>query len=174
MPFKYEYFDKVFCFGVLQHTPNVKAAFMSMVPFLKKQGELAVDVYAKAWKTYLLTKYWWRPLTRRLDKEVLLKALRAIVPLWFPISCALYKIPRPLGTWLSQGIPIANYIKDFPEMPNKDLLEWAILDTFDMLAAEYDKPQSLSTLRGWMEEAQLEVLYCGPGDNGYVGVGRRR
>lgn len=40
MPFKKPLFDKLFCFGVLQHTPDVRKAFMSLPPFLKPGGEL--------------------------------------------------------------------------------------------------------------------------------------
>ena len=35
LPFKEKLFDKVFCFGVLQHTPDVKAAFMDLIKFIK-------------------------------------------------------------------------------------------------------------------------------------------
>lgn len=48
LPFQGETFDFVFCFGVLQHTPDVKKAFMSLPSQLKKGGHLAVDVYRKS------------------------------------------------------------------------------------------------------------------------------
>src|SRR5437763_11214620 len=35
MPFHSWYFDKVFCFGVLQHTPDVRQAFLALPPMLK-------------------------------------------------------------------------------------------------------------------------------------------
>jgi hypothetical protein len=35
------------------------------------------------------------------------------------------------------------------------LKEWAILDTFDMLAPAYDHPQSVPTLSSWFHEAGL-------------------
>src|SRR5580698_5095883 len=39
IPFRKDSFNKVFCMGVLQHCPDVRAAFMSLVPFLRPGGE---------------------------------------------------------------------------------------------------------------------------------------
>jgi len=47
MPFRDCFFDKIFCFGVMQHTPDAKNAFRSLCSFLKKDGNVVVDVYAK-------------------------------------------------------------------------------------------------------------------------------
>ena len=38
MPFKDNTFDKVFCFGMLQHTPNPKKAFFELIRVLKTGG----------------------------------------------------------------------------------------------------------------------------------------
>jgi ubiquinone/menaquinone biosynthesis C-methylase UbiE len=173
MPFQQETFDKVFCLGVLQHTPNVKKSFMALIPPLKKGGEIAVDVYSNNWKSYFYTKYWVRPITKRMKKETLLKLIQSYIPYWFPISSFLLKIPF-VGKFLAQCLPICNYSLQYPFMKKQELIDWAILDTFDMLSPEYDQPQTLSTLKMWMEEAGLEILYCGKGDNGYVGLGRKK
>lgn len=45
MPFKTNFFDKLFCIGVLQHTPNVEKSFLSLPNYLKPGGSLVVDVY---------------------------------------------------------------------------------------------------------------------------------
>jgi hypothetical protein len=50
------------------------------------------------------------------------------------------------------------------------LKEWAILDTFDMLAPAYDQPKSAETLRHWFAHAgltQIEIFRSG----GLVGRG---
>jgi hypothetical protein len=79
----------------------------------------------------------------------------------------LIQIPF-IGKFLCQIIPISNYTLQFPELTKQQLVEWAILDTFDMLSPEYDQPQKLSTLKKWALDAKLEITYCGVGDNGYV------
>lgn len=173
LPFRPASFDKIFCFGVLQHTPDVRASFMSMIPLLKPGGEIAVDVYALKWHTYLWLKYWYRPLTKRMKQDVLMAVLRRIVPLWFPVSSLIQRIPK-VGWLMSQIIPVANYSTRFPKLSKAELIEWAIMDTFDMLSPEFDQPQTLTTLKRWFEEADLHIIYCGPGDNGFVGVGKKK
>lgn len=173
LPFKEEYFDKVFCLGVLQHTPNVKKAFLSMVPFLKRGGEIAIDVYRRSWCTFLFPSYYWlRPITKRMNQEVLLKTIRMLAPRLLPVSSALLRLPRG-GRLLSRMIPVADYSRAFPQFSREQLLEWAVMDTFDNLAPAYDQPQTLEAVRSWFEEAGLEILYCGPGGVGYVGIGRK-
>ena len=47
MPFRDGFFDKTFCIGVLQHTPDVKKAFDSLVKKVRSNGILVIDVYKK-------------------------------------------------------------------------------------------------------------------------------
>lgn len=173
LPFPENYFDKIFCLGVLQHTPDVRMSFMSMIPFLKKGGEIVVDVYPKKWSTYLLQPYYWyRPVTKRMSKDALLKIIRRVVPLWLPASSLLLRLPRG-GHFLSHLIPVANYTVTFPQLTRQQLVEWAVLDTFDNLSPEYDQPQTMKTLQSWMKEAGLEIHRCELGGVGFLGVGRK-
>jgi len=57
MPFFHRRFDYVFCYGVLQHTPNPKETFKKLVEYLKPGGEISIDIYRKrllptSWKLY--------------------------------------------------------------------------------------------------------------------------
>ena len=172
LPFRKNSFDYVFCFGVLQHTPDPKLSFLKLVEFIQPGGQISVDVYLKNWKSLFVTKYWVRPITKRMDKEKLLKFVQWYVPKWFPLSTNLLKVPY-VGKFLAQIIPILNYSDHFPELSKKELIDWAILDTFDMLSPAYDKPQTLKTLREWAVTSNLEIIYCGRGDNGYVLVAKK-
>ena len=167
LPFEQDFFDYILCFGVIQHTPDVKESFFSLLKHLKPGGEIAMDVYSKNWRTMFYTKYWVRPITKKINKSRLLKIIRWYVPRWFPVSSVLLKVPY-VGKFLAQIIPIVNYTKQYPFLNRKQLIELAVLDTFDMLSPAHDHPQSLATLLKWANEAQLEILYCGKGDNGYV------
>lgn len=153
MPFYEESFDFVFCFGVLQHTPNVKKAFMSLLPQLKKGGHLAVDVYRKRLRTIFWSKYWIRPFTCRMELTRLFKMVEKWVPGLLPISIFIGRIPF-VGRKLRYLISVANYDGIFP-LTNAQILEWAILDTFDMLSPVYDQPQSAETLYSWLMEAGM-------------------
>lgn len=172
LPFKKNIFDFVFCFGVLQHTPNPEKSFKCLVDQLKPGGEIAIDVYKKTWKSIFNTKYWFRPITKKMSKDSLLKIIKWYVPKWFPISTFFLKIPF-LGRFLSQLLPILNYTFIYPELTKEELLEWAILDTFDMLSPTYDFPQSINTLKKWAYMNSLQIIYVGYGDNGYVLVAKK-
>ena len=69
MPVAQASFDRVFCLGVLQHTPDVRRTFLELPKCLKPGGRLAVDVYRRFpwWKQWTITKYWVRPFTRKMD-----------------------------------------------------------------------------------------------------------
>ena len=43
-----------------------------------------------------------------------------------------------------------------------------------MLSPEYDQPQTFETFKKWLIEANLEIIKCEPGDNGFVAVGRKK
>jgi len=159
LPLKRELFDMVFCFGVLQHTPDVKAAFMALPPFVRPGGALAVDVYERSLRYRFHPKYVLRPLTRRLPADVLFAWVERWVPRLLPLSRALGCVPR-IGRRLRYLVPVANYQGILPLSP-EHLVQWSILDTFDWLSPRYDQPQTAGTLRRWFEEAGLvdiEVL----------------
>lgn len=172
LPFPYNYFDKIFCFGVLQYTPNPRQAFFSLLPYLKESGEIAFDVYAKTWKWIFNSRYWYRPITKRLPHKTLLNIIQWYMPKWFPISTLLLKIPK-IGYHLSNIIPNANYTYLFPFFSREALLEWAIMDTFDVLAPRFEHPQRFKNVHAWIVDSGLSIKYCGLGHNGYVAVGQK-
>ncbi len=172
LPFEKNYFDFICCIGVIQHTPDVELSFKNMLEHLKPGGEIVIDVYAKTLKTMFYTKYWVRPLTKKIDKEKLLSIIKWYIPKWFPISSFLLKIPF-LGKFLAQIIPICNYSLQFPDLTKKQLIDWAILDTFDMLSPEYDNPQTYKTLENWIKKYDLKKLFLNRGDNGYVLIAKK-
>lgn len=162
LPFKPGRFDAVYCFGVLQHTPDVRRAFLSLAAPLREGGRLAVDLYPKLWLNVVWPKYWLRPLTRRMAPERLFRVVRRMVPLLLPLSRLLGRLPV-VGAKARYLVPVANYEAVYP-LSEPQLREWAVLDTFDMLAPAHDHPQSASTLRAWFAEAgvrSVEVFRAG-------------
>ncbi len=173
MPFAVGVFDRVFCIGVLQHTPDVRRAFQALVDAVKAGGHLAMDVYRKpqGLRRLLATKYWIRPLTRRLPPAALYGMTRAYVRLMWPLSRVISRIPW-IGKKLNWMLLVADY-RGVYEMSEEHLREWAILDTFDMLAPAYDEPQSLETMRRWFDQAGLAEIDVQYGYNGIEGRARR-
>jgi SAM-dependent methyltransferase len=172
LPLAEKTFDRVLCYGVLQHTPDPARAFRALLPFLRPGGHLAVDCYRKTpWTNRWTAKYWWRPLTRRLPPNVLRRVVEAYVPRWLPIDTAVQRIPI-LWRLIPAIVPCYNYTGMLP-LTREQVVSWAVLDTFDGLAPRFDLPQTLETVRSWFDEARLEDIQVRPGGTGIVGTARR-
>jgi SAM-dependent methyltransferase len=172
MPLAKASFDRVFCLGVLQHTPDVRKTFLELPKYLKVKGSLAVDVYRRFpwWKQWTITKYWIRPFTRKMDPQRLYMFVERYVYFMWPICRWINRLPY--GRNLNWKLLVADYRGLYP-LEERLLRDWAVLDTFDMLAPAFDQPQTLSVLQGWFEEAGLLEVEFGYGLNGFEGRGRR-
>lgn len=160
LPFAPEIFPFVYSLGVLQHTPDVANAFAALPLMLRKGGgRLCADFYWKRFRTMLHAKYLFRPLTKRIDQPKLFQLLQRWVPTLFSFSQALGRVPL-IGRGLKRIVPVADYTGRFP-LSDQQLREWALLDTFDMLAPTYDNPQTAATVRRWFEQAGLVEIEVG-------------
>lgn len=159
LPFEDEFFDKVYSLGVLQHTPNVRKAVHCLSLKVKRGGNFCIDFYEKSMKSIFLPKYLLRPITKRLKNETIFSFLVRRVDFLLGISRQLRKIPL-VGQFFAKLVPVADYTNVLP-LSQKQIREWAILDTFDWLTPTYDNPQSKKTVRRWLKEfgfGQIEVL----------------
>ena len=154
LPFKPASFEFVYCFGVLQHTPDVEKAFMALPVQLVRGGRLSVDVYAKLFLNAIWPKYWLRRFTKGMPADRLFPWVLSMVKFLFPVSIAIGRIPY-IGRKLRYVLPVANYEGIFP-LTTEQLSEWAALDTFDMLSPLHDHPQSVNTLRKWFQQAGMQ------------------
>ena len=159
LPFSERYFDKVFCFGVLQHTPDVALAFGRIAKFVKPGGELTVDVYNKNyWRNFHTPMYLIRPITKHISHERLHRWLSWSVPYLLPISTWLRDHIPFVGRQVRTLIPIANYNGIFPTQSVELLEQYSILDTFDTLSPKYISPQRPDTVRQWFLDAGYEDI----------------
>lgn len=170
LPFKENFFDKVFCIGVIQHTPEPEKSFTSLSRYIKKGGNIVIDVYRKYhWSFQMLnTKYWVRPLTRKLKPENLYRFVSAYVRMMWPLCRIINKLP--FGRWINVALLVADY-RGIYDLDEKTLLEWAILDSFDKVSPRYDFPQTKETINKWFEDAGLTDIETGYGYNGVYGRG---
>jgi SAM-dependent methyltransferase len=153
LPFVPDKFTFVYSLGVLQHTPDVAAAFAALPPMVRRGGRLCVDFYWKRFRTMMHAKYAFRPITRRMPQQKLFGLVERWVPFLLALSQGLGRVPL-LGRVLKRLVPVADYTGIFP-LSDQQLKEWALLDTFDMLAPTYDNPQTVATVRRWLDEAKL-------------------
>jgi ubiquinone/menaquinone biosynthesis C-methylase UbiE len=159
LPFADNSFDKVFCLGVLQHTPSFSDSVAALIRKARVGGEIVVDFYPiKGWYTKLHSKYLLRPLTKRLPKPLLLKLIRLNIH-WmlalFDLLCALR-----LGA-LTRFIPITD-VRGFPRsLSAAQRREWAVMDTFDGFSPEYDNPQRVQDVARMFSSRGCEVSHAG-------------
>lgn len=159
LPFRDEAFDKVFCFGVLQHTPSFCESVVSLIRKTKKEGKIAVDFYPiNGWYTKIHSKYLLRPLTKRLGKQKLLSVIRFNIRWMLTLFDVLVALKLQA---LTRFIPIAD-VRNFPKnLSTSQRLEWAVLDTFDGFAPEFDNPQRLKDVVSMFVLNGCEVTYAG-------------
>ena len=98
-------------------------------------------------------------------------AVRRYVDAMWPAARLIRRVPR-IGYAINWRLLVADY--SFLGIADEtQLKEWAYLDTFDMLAPRYDRPQRLRTFRRWFESAGLERIETWYSPHGIVGRGAR-
>jgi 2-polyprenyl-3-methyl-5-hydroxy-6-metoxy-1,4-benzoquinol methylase/uncharacterized protein YbaR (Trm112 family) len=148
-PFRAGAFHYCYCIGVIQHTPDPATAIRALVKMLNEGGEFTFTIYARRPWTKLYGKYLLRPLTVRLQQKTLLAAIETTMPVLFPLTDVLFRLPV-LGKLAKFTLPVANYVER-DDLTRDQRYREAILDTFDMLAPRYDQPMT------WQEtEAALQ------------------
>lgn len=161
LPFKKHSFDKVFCVGVLQHTPNFKESVKSLIEMVKPGGQLIVDFYPiRGWWTKIHSKYIFRPWTKNMPNEKLLQKIEDNADWMINASQFFNKIG--IGAITNRFLPICDIKNTLPkDLTKEQLREWVILDTFDMFSPEYDHPQTLKTVHQWFEEFGMKDVWSG-------------
>lgn len=165
--------SKIFCMGVIQHCPDPKQAFFSLVPFLRPGGEIVIDVYQQTrWVPSL--KYWVRPMTRRMSPQALYRALNAAIPVAFEVKKRLNAVPG-VGPHIARFIPIGplSHASIGLHYTEPELKQIKVLSAFDMLSPRYDTPQRIEDVRRWFEEAGLIEIETKFGYNGINAKGKR-
>jgi SAM-dependent methyltransferase len=161
LPFRPETFDGVYCIGVIQHTPDPLKSVRSLPLLLNAGGKLALTIYEKRKYTLWNGKYLVRPLTRRMRHKTLLTALKVVMPVLWPVTEVLFRLPV-VGKAFRFAIPIANYVDD-PELSWRQRYQWAIMDTFDALSPAYDQPQTEADIRQVLLDEGLTNVIRTPG-----------
>ena len=160
MPFEDCSFDKVFCFGVLQHTPNFEESIKSIVSKAKKGGEIVVDFYPiNGWWTKLHSKYLFRSFLKKMNNEKLLFIIERYIDPMILIFRLLEKLKLGL---LTRFLPIVDLRTiDSTGLTTSQFKEWVILDTFDMFSPEYDNPQKINEVVRMFERNGVKVSFAG-------------
>ncbi|EKD99911.1 MAG: 2-polyprenyl-3-methyl-5-hydroxy-6-metoxy-1,4-benzoquinol methylase [uncultured bacterium] len=171
LPVKKEFFDKVFCIGVLQHTPDPEKAFYSLIKHLRVGGNIVIDVYKNTFDAYLSVRYFIRVVTKHLNPKLIFKLSSTYVDTLWPLASLMRKISPKYGPRINWALGVPDYSRR--GLGGNILKEWAYLDAFDMWSPAHTHPQTLSKVRKWFENSGLgssEVKY---GYNGIEGRGTK-
>jgi SAM-dependent methyltransferase len=138
--------DRLFTFGVVQHTPDPERAFRSLIPLVKPGGEIAVWVYRR----HLIPSpaYWVRWITAGMPEPRATRFVEWYTPKAMSLSAALGRLPL-LGRHLRRLVPVGDY-RGVLNLSDDQINEWARMDTYDGLITRYTFPQRWRDLKRWM------------------------
>jgi 2-polyprenyl-3-methyl-5-hydroxy-6-metoxy-1,4-benzoquinol methylase len=161
MPFAKAQFDKVFCMGVLQHTPNVKKSVQSLIDMARPGGEVFVDFYPiRGWWTKLHAKYILRPFTKKMNHEKLYTTIDSNID-WL-IKTYQFFSRIGIGKLVNRFLPICDIDGTLSKnLTKSQLREACVLDTFDMFSPQYDQPQKVETVITWFKEMGMTSIWGG-------------
>lgn len=155
-PFRQGVFDGCYCIGVVQHTPDPQQTMRTLPRVLHPGGRIAITAYERKPWTMLYPKYLLRSVTKRVGKQKLLSGIKGAMPVLFPLTNVLFRIPLA-GRLFKFAIPIANYVHERSLTPQQRY-DWAILDTFDMLSPQYDQPRTQQEIEEALSAAGVVEL----------------
>ena len=160
MPFADGRFDKIFCLGVLQHTPDFEKSVHALIAKARIGGEIVVDFYPiRSFWTRIHAKYLLRPITKRMPQDRLLRLIDRNVDWLMGASHVLDRIK--LGT-LRRFLPVVDFKGTMPTgLTPGQLREWVVLDTFDMFSPQFDNPQRISDVARMFERGGADVTFAG-------------
>ena len=160
LPFRRGVFDGIYCFGVIQHTPDPPKIMSELPSFLKPGGQLAYNFYEADWWPRLQPiKYALRRFTPSLSHAALHRLSLLLTILFFPLSWVLRHI---------RFVRIINVMLPICAVHNRELtirqqFLWTMLDTFDWYSPRYEIRQVHSTVADILRRSGLMDVESVPG-----------
>jgi SAM-dependent methyltransferase len=175
-PFRTESFDHIYSLGVLDHTPDPRAAFLALAKLLKPGGRIVVWVYPKERPALERVIEAHRIISRRLPLWALVGLSRLMAPLGGlkrRLMASKYHVIARAGVVLNV-LTIGVSMHPDPEV--------RVCDTLDWYAPKYLSRHTVEEVREWFAAAGLTKIadlsvgqvfhYAGQG-NGVNLAGRR-
>lgn len=161
-------FDIVLCLGVIQHTRDPEATITTLAGHVKPGGMLVIDHYSRTYP-YTLPRRLLRPLLIRLPPLLSKKVALGLARSLLPVHKIFWSRRRGIGrlrAYLGRVSPLVDYYGAYPELDNKLLGEWAILDTHDMLTDHYKHFRSVEEIKKCLTSCGLVEIEVREGGNG--------
>lgn len=167
-------FDFVVCLGVIQHTPDPEETIAALATYVAPGGALVIDHYASSYSANFLQRKLRRLFIRlppKIAKAAALGLSRALLPLH-----RLSWNPRPSIRRLRAGLrwhsPLVDYYDEYPELGDKLLADWSVLDTHDTLTDYYKHLRTAEEIEACLRSCGLVDIQVCYGGNGVEARGR--
>lgn len=146
LPFAPGQFDVVFCAGVIQHTPDSEQAIAALWVQVKPGGWLVFDHYRHNLSTWTRTAWMFRLVLRRLSPEAGMRATEKLVRVLLPLHrrAAHHRASEMVLNRLS---PVTSHYAGYPDLSERDQVDWALLNTHDNLTDYYKRHRTAGHLR---------------------------
>ena len=167
-------FDFVVCLGVIQHTPAPEETIAALVRQLRPGGLLIIDHYTHGYPRNYLQRNLRRLLIRLPAGAARLAALglaRAILPLHrltWKNRRGLWRLRAPI----LKHSPLIDYHDMYPQLGERLLSEWSVLDTHDSLTDHYKHFRTTEEIESCLRSCGLIELEVAYGGNGVEARGR--
>lgn len=161
-------FDFVVCIGVIQHTPSPEETIAALARQVRPGGTLVIDHYTHSYPRNFLQRNL-RSLLIRLPARVAKPVALALARVLLPLHRLTWKNPR--GLWrlrapLLRHSPLIDYHDAYPQLGERLLSEWSVLDTHDSLTDFYKHIRTTEEIEEALRSCglvELEVEYAGNG-----------
>lgn len=172
-------FDCVVCLGVIQHTPDPDATISALAKQLRPGGLLVIDHYTGVIQLRPTQDALRRYLLKR-KPDFTLSFCNALVNVLWPLHRLVWRsraarspLVAALRGWFLHTSPILDYHYAYPELPDKLLKAWAVLDTHDALTDYYKHTRTIDEIAQSLEAAGLVDVAASYGGNGVEARARR-
>ena len=149
LPFPTASFDVIYSLGVLDHTPDPKAAFLGLAQLLKPGGRLVVWVYEKERPVI----EWMMNAQRAISTRLPVSVLEALCRLLAPVG-GLKRRLFASRHWMIERLGVALHVLTIGVSMHPDP-EVRVCDTLDWYAPRFLSRHTYDEVAGWFREAGL-------------------
>ena len=151
LPFAAASFDLIYSLGVLDHTPDPRAAFLALARLLKPGGRIVVWVYPRERAVRGIDH---EPPARGLDAPAASSLLEFLCRLSAPIG-GLKRRLWSSRRWLIERLGVALHLATIGVSMHPDP-EVRVCDTLDWYAPRYMSRHTFDEVAAWFREARLD------------------
>jgi len=165
-PFAPEGFDLIYSLGVLDHTPDARAAFLALAKLLRPGGRVVVWVYPKERPALERAINVHRAVSTRLPLPVLVGLSRVMAP----VGGLKRRLMASRNRAVARAGVLLNVLTIGVSMhPDPEV---RVCDTLDWYAPKYLSRHTEDEVRGWFAEAGLVDVADPSADQPYYHAGQ--